>query len=334
MKGVVSRRRNRLCQSPAALAFQILLRNTPAVETVTQLTNQLVASYAKAGGINHLDGKNLPSKRVVTALTCDLLRLLFPGFFDEKLIHSSEIKVETAALLDSVLGTLEDEIRKSLEYQPPDGMAKKDITHEAHKLTVEFLGSLPRIREMLQTDVEAAFDGDPAASSKEEIIVSYPFIEAIAVQRLAHELYLKNVALIPRIMAEWAHSRTGIDLNPGATIGSHFFIDHGTGTVVGETAIIGNHVKMYHSVTLGAKSTAAGQGLRGKKRHPTIEDRVTIYPGATILGGETIIGAGSTIGGNVFIMDSVQPNSLVIYDGLDMRVLSKADKNSGLDFQI
>jgi len=304
------------------------------VETVTQLTNQLVASYAKDGGINHLDGKNLPSKRVVTGLTCDLLRLLFPGFFDEKLVHSSEIKVETAALLDSVLGTLEDEIRKALEYNPPAGLAKKDLAQEAHRLTVEFLGSLPKIREILQTDVQAAFDGDPAAASKEEIIVSYPFIEAIAVQRLAHELYVKEIALIPRIMTEWAHGRTGIDLNPGAKIGSHFFIDHGTGTVIGETATIGNHVKMYHGVTLGAKSTGGGQLLKGKKRHPTIEDRVTIYPGATILGGETIIGAGSTIGGNVFIMDSVQPNSLVIYDGLDMRVLSKADKNTAVDFQI
>ena len=304
------------------------------METVTQLTNLLVASYAKSGGINHLDGKNLPSKRVVTGITCDLLRLLFPGFFDEKLVHSSEIKVETAALLDSVLGTLNDEIRKALEYHPPNGLAKKDITAEAHKLTIEFLQSLPAVREILQTDVQAAFDGDPAAASKEEIIVSYPFIEAIAVQRLAHELFVKNVPLIPRIMTEWAHGRTGMDLNPGAKIGSHFFIDHGTGTVVGETAVIGNHVKMYHGVTLGAKSTAGGQLLKGKRRHPTIEDRVTIYPGATILGGETVIGAGSTIGGNVFIMDSVQPNSLVIYDGLDMRVLNKADKNTAVDFQI
>ncbi len=296
------------------------------METVTKLTNDLVASYAQVGGINHLDGKNLPSKRAITAITQDLLRLLFPGFFDEKLIHSSEMKVETAALLDSVLGKLEDEIRKSLEYHPPKGLPKKEITHAAHKLTVDFLGGLPRIREILQTDVEAAFDGDPAALSREEILVSYPFVEAIAVQRLAHELYLKDVALIPRIMTEWAHWRTGMEIHPGAKIGSHFFVDHCTGTVVGETAIIGNHVKMYHGVTLGAKSTAGGQALRGKKRHPTIEDRVTIYPGATILGGETIIGAGSTIGGNVFIMDSVAPNSLVIYDGLDMRVLNKADK--------
>jgi serine O-acetyltransferase len=310
------------------------LQDTGGVETVTKLTNELVASYARVGGINHLDGKNLPSKSKITALTVDLLRLLFPGFFDEKLIHSSELKAETAVLLDHVLGDLEDEIRKSLEYNPPDGLAKKNITKAAHELTVEFLASLPQVREILQTDVEAAFNGDPAAASKDEILVSYPFVEAIAVQRLAHELYQKNVPLIPRIMSEWAHARTGMDLHPGAQIGSHFFVDHCTGTVVGETCIIGKHVKMYHGVTLGAKSTAAGQQLRGKKRHPTIEDRVTIYPGATILGGETVIGAGSTIGGNVFIMDSVQPNSLVIYDGLDMRVLSKADKSSVVDFQI
>lgn len=304
------------------------------METVTKLTNDLVASYARLGGINHLDGKNLPSKRVVTDITCDLLRLLFPGFFDEKLFHSSEIKTETAALLDSVLGKLEDEIRKSLEYHPPENLPKKEITKAAHSLTVEFLGKLPDIREILKTDVTAAFDGDPAALSREEILVSYPFVEAIAVQRLAHELYLKDIALIPRIMTEWAHWRSGMEIHPGAKIGSHFFVDHCTGTVVGETAIIGNHVKMYHGVTLGAKSTAGGQALRGKKRHPTIEDNVTIYPGATILGGETIIGAGSTIGGNVFIMDSVAPNSLVVYDGLDMRVLSKADKKTSVDFQI
>jgi len=302
--------------------------------TVTQLTNELIASYARVGGINHLDGKNLPSKTRITAVTIDLLRLLFPGFFEDELFHSSEIKVETAARLDSILGNLEDEIRKSLEYHPPASLAKKDITAAAHDLTCDFLGKLPALREILQTDVEAAFNGDPAALSKEEIIVAYPFIEAISVQRLAHELYKKDVPLIPRIMTEWAHARTGMDLHPGAQIGTHFFVDHCTGTVVGETTIIGNHVKMYHGVTLGARSTAGGQQLRGKKRHPTIEDNVTIYPGATILGGETVIGAGSTIGGNVFIMDSVAPNSLVIYDGLDMRVLNKDQKKATADFQI
>ncbi len=304
------------------------------VETVTQLTNELVASYARLGGINHLDGKNLPSKRAVTAITQDLLRLLFPGFFDEKLIHSSEIKTKTAALLDAVRGQLEDELRKSLEFHPPENLPKKDVARRAQHLTMEFLGKLPDSFEIVKTDVTAAFDGDPAALSREEILWAYPFVEAIAVQRLAHELFVKEVPLIPRIMTEWAHWRSGMEIHPGAKIGTHFFVDHCTGTVVGETAVIGNHVKMYHGVTLGAKSTAAGQLLRGKKRHPTIEDRVTIYPGATILGGETVIGAGSTIGGNVFIMASVQPNSLVIYDGLDMRVLSKADKGAAMDFQI
>jgi serine O-acetyltransferase len=302
------------------------------VETVNNLTNKLVASYARAGGINHLDGKNLPSKRAITAITQDLLRLLFPGFFDEKPLHSSEIKTETAALLNLVLGKLETEIRKSLEYNPPAGLQKKDIPKTAHNLTLEFLGSLPRLREVLQTDMEAAYEGDPAAKSKEEVLVSYPFVEAIAVQRLAHELYLKNVALIPRIMTEWAHSRSGMDLHPGAQIGSHFFVDHCTGTVVGETTTIGDHVKMYHGVTLGAKSTAHVEQLRGRKRHPTIEDRVTIYPGATILGGETVIGAGSTIGGNVFLMESVPPNSIVLYDAPKMRVLSKTKKKAATDF--
>jgi serine O-acetyltransferase len=317
------------------LAFPPIVRNTgPMQVTVTQLTDQLVASYARVGGINHLDGKNLPSKRTITSITVNLLRLLFPGFFDEKLIHSSELKVETASLMDSVLEHLEDEIYKSLEYRPPDGMSKKDLRPAAHSITLEFLGKLPQVREMLQTDIEAAFNGDPAAKSKEEVIVSYPFVETIAIQRLAHELYQKQVPLIPRIMTEWAHGRTGLDMHPGARIGSHFFVDHCTGTVIGETCDIGNHVKLYHGVTLGAKSTAAVQSLRGRKRHPTIEDHVTIYPGATILGGDTVIGAGSTIGGNVFIMDSVAPNSLVIYDGLDMRVLSKADKRTSVDFQI
>ena len=215
-------------------------------------------------------------------------------------------------------------------------MPKKNLRSAAHSQTLKFLGCLPRIREILQTDMEAAYDGDPAAKSKEEVLVSYPFVEAIAVQRLAHELYLDNIALIPRIMTEWAHMRTGMDLHPGAQIGTHFFVDHCTGTVVGETAIIGDHVKLYHGVTLGAKSTSDVEQLRGKKRHPTLEDRVTIYPGATILGGDTVIGAGSTIGGNVFLMESVAPNTVVLYNAPDARVLSKADrrKKSAADFQI
>jgi len=303
--------------------------------SVTQLTDQLIVSYARVGGINHLDGKNLPSKAAIALITVDLLRLLFPGFFDEKSIHSSQLKVEMVSLMDSVLGRLEDEIAKSLEYALPEGLSKKELRPAADALTLEFLSSLPRIREILRTDAEAAYNGDPAALSQEEIIVAYPFIEAIAVQRLAHELYKKKIALIPRIMTEWAHSRTGMDLHPGARIGTHFFVDHCTGTVIGETCEIGDHVKVYHGVTLGAKSTSGGQQLRGKKRHPTIEDDVTIYPGATILGGETVIGAGSTIGGNVFLTTSVPPNSLVIFEGLTVKVMPKPGPAIGRgDFQI
>ena len=303
--------------------------------SVTQLTDQLIVSYARVGGINHLDGKNLPSKSAIASITVDLLRLLFPGFFDERTIHSSELKVEMVALMDSVAGRLEDEVYKSLEYSTPEGLAKGKLRTVARDVTMEFLSDLPKLREMLKSDVEAAYSGDPAARSHEEIIVAYPFVEAIAVQRLAHQLYLKKVALIPRIMTEWAHARTGMDLHPGARIGSHFFVDHCTGTVVGETCEIGNHVKMYHGVTLGAKSTSGGQELRGRKRHPTIEDHVTIYPGATILGGETVIGAGSTIGGNVFLTTSVPANSLVTFEGLTVKIMSKADRllHKG-DFQI
>ena len=300
--------------------------------TVTQLTDQLLASYARVGGINHLDGKNLPSKTAIAAISADLLRLLFPGFFDERPIHSSELKVETTTLMDSVRERLEDEIYKSLEYAPPPDVKKKELRPMARSFTCDFLSSLPRVRDLLQTDVEAAYNGDPAALTREEVIVAYPFVETIAVQRLAHELYHKRVSLIPRIMTEWAHSRTGMDLHPGAQIGTHFFVDHCTGTVVGETTTIGNHVKMYQGVGLVARSLAGGQMLRGQKRHPTIEDHVTIYAGATIMGGDTVVGEGTTIGANVFLTYSVPANSLVIYEDVQVKVLNKLARP--VDFQI
>jgi serine O-acetyltransferase len=299
--------------------------------TVTDLTDQLIASYARLGGINHLDGKNLPSKSAVTSITESLLCLLFPGFFGERSIHSGQLKVEIATLLDSISERLGEEIYKSLDYAHE--MPRKDLSKASSELTTAFLGNLPKIRELLQTDTEAAFQGDPAALSKEEVIVAYPFIEAISVQRLAHELYLQKVPLIPRIMTEWAHSRTGMDLHPGAQIGSHFFIDHGTGTVIGETALIGQHVKMYQGVGLVARSLAGGQALKGHKRHPTVEDHVTIYANATIVGGETIIGAGSTIGASVFLTQSVPPHSLVTYEKIDVKVTAKKNRVN-TDFEI
>ena len=294
----------------------------------------MLASYHEAGGINHVDGKNLPSKTAIGIITANLLRLLFPGFFGAKLLHSSELKAETQVLLDSVLRRLGTEVRKSLEYSPPPELPQKNARAFAQSLTIEFLQSLPRVRALLQTDVDAAYNGDPAALSREEVIVAYPFMEAIAVQRMAHELYLKNIPLIPRIMTEWAHARTGMDLHPGAQIGSHFFVDHCTGTVVGETTIIGDHVKMYQGVGLVAKSLAAGQQLRGHKRHPTIEDHVTIYAGATIMGGDTVVGEGSTIGANVFLTTSVPPHSLVIQEEANVKVMKKERPRPREDFHI
>jgi len=314
-----------------------IFRNTDAVQlNLEKLMGELMTSYAGVGGINHVDGKNLPSKRVIAVITVDLLRLLFPGFFDENVLHSSQLRTETAGLLREVAANLETEILRSLEYSPPPELPKKGLRPIARAFTLEFLESLPRVRVLLQTDTDAAYNGDPAALSREEVIVAYPFIEAVAVQRLAHELYLKNIPLIPRIMTEWAHTRTGMDLHPGAQIGTHFFVDHCTGTVVGETCVIGDHVKMYQGVGLVAKSLAAGQQLRGQKRHPTIEDRVTIYAGATIMGGDTVVGEGSTIGANVFLTQSVPPHSLVIQEEANIKVMNKKDRpqKPAVDFTV
>lgn len=325
-------------QPPPTSVFPFGMRSwiLPGVQpTVTQLTDSLLASYAQVGGINHLDGKNLPSKRVISDITVNILRLLFPGFFDERVLHSSELKVETAGLLDAILNSLEDEVRKSFGYAPPPEASGADLRAYARQTTLSLLQSLPSVRELLQTDMQAAYNGDPAALSTEEVVLAYPCVEAIAVQRVAHQLYLRNVPLIPRIMTEWAHSRTGMDLHPGATIGSHFFVDHGTGTVIGETSVIGDHVKMYQGVGLVARSLSAGQQLRGLKRHPTIEDHVTIYAGATIIGGDTTIGEGSTIGASVFLTNSVPPHSLVVQEDANVKVLRKKDlKPSDTDFSI
>jgi serine O-acetyltransferase len=302
--------------------------------TVSHLTDELLASYARLGGINHLDGQNLPSQRAIAQITVDLMRLLFPGYFDEHIIHSSEVRVQTANLMDSVQHRLEEEVFKSLSYAPPPGSRVEELAGLARQLTLGVLSNLPAVRELLQSDVESAYHGDPAALSPEEVIVAYPFVEAIAVQRLAHELYRKQVPLIPRIMTEWAHARTGMDLHPGAQIGSHFFVDHCTGTVVGETTVLGSHVKMYQGVGLVARSLSGGQALRGQKRHPTIEDRVTIYAGATIMGGDTVVGRASTIGANVFLTHSVPPHSLVLSEEVRVRILTKSERNVASDFQI
>jgi serine O-acetyltransferase len=294
--------------------------------TIEKLADGLIASYAKVGGINARDDRNLPSKRAIASITEGLLHLLFPGYFDETPLHCASIDVATAVRVGKVLGGLEVEIAKALRYAPPEEHAKGDFDALGRKLAVDLLGGLPRIRELLQTDIEAAYNGDPAALSKEEVIVAYPFVETIAVQRVAHALYRQGVPLIPRIMTEWAHGRTGMDLHPGAQIGTHFFVDHCTGTVVGETCAIGSHVKLYQGVGLVARSLAAGQALRGQKRHPTLGDGVTIYANATVIGGDTTVGEGSTIGANVILTRSVPPHSIVVREDVSVKVMSKRDR--------
>jgi serine O-acetyltransferase len=279
------------------------------------------------GGINHIDCINLPSKRAIEALCADLLRLLFPGFHDEEPIHSEDLEAITERRIFDLVERFGPEVAKSLKYSEDRGGRHEE---NAEELVRSFLSQLPDIRELLRADVEAAYEGDPAAFSVEEIIVSYPGIEAMAVQRMAHLLFAEGVPLLPRMMSEWAHSRTGIDIHPGATIGSHFFVDHGTGVVVGQTAVIGKHVRLYQGVTLGALSVSehvkrdpSGQPSLSQ-RHPTIEDGVTIYAGATILGGKTVIGARSVIGGNVWITESIPPDTVVTVEAQQQTIRPRA----------
>ena len=297
-----------------------------------QVIRDILVSYEEGGGLNNTDGHNLPSKRMLGQICGQLLQVLFPGFHDENPIHKSELGALTDDRVRKLAKGLEDQISKSLQVADPACPKAK-----AKDVLLRLLQILPEVRNLLCTDIEAAYEGDPAAISNEEIILSYPFIEAIAIQRTAHILYLARVPLLPRMMTEWAHARTGIDIHPGAAIGAYFFIDHGTGVVIGETCRIGAHVKLYHGVTLGARSFAkdeAGKIVKGGKRHPDVGDRVTIYPNSTILGGETVIGAGSTIGANVFLMHGVPENSLVFYEEKQLRIADKADKSRQLEWSI
>jgi len=282
-----------------------------------EIVQSLMASYREVGGINHVDCGNLPSKRAIATLCEDLLHVLFPGFFSEDALSSHDLELLTHERVAGIRERMNIEVRRSLRLR--DGSAENH-REEAMKLVCDFMVRLPGVRRLLQTDVQAAFEGDPAARSYEEIILAYPGLEAIAIQRSAHLLYQAGVPLLPRMMTEWAHGRTGIDIHPGAQIGSHFFIDHGTGVVIGETCYIGAHVKLYQGVGLVARSLAAGQALAGKKRHPTIEDHVTIYAGATIVGGDTVIGARSIIGANVFLMESVAPEMIYALGDQEHRI--------------
>lgn len=285
------------------------------------IKHALLNSYARDGGINHLDEPNLPAQAAVSEIASDFIHLLFPGYFEK----SGLAKKDLAVWLDQLLAHLESrllgEIEKCLRFAGDANPAANSL-----RITNALFGHLPEIRRVVQTDVAAAFAGDPAARSTEEIILAYPCVLVISLQRIAHVLYRQHVPLLPRMLTEYGHERTGIDIHPGAQIGPHFFIDHGTGVVIGETAIIGSHVKIYQGVTLGAKSFVndeSGQPVKGLKRHPEIEDHVTIYAHATILGGDTRVGARSVVGANVWLLESVPPDSIAFYKNASLVVRPK-----------
>ena len=294
----------------------------------THLLQPILDSYRESGGINHVDRSNLPSKNAVAALCENLLHLLFPGFFSDEAVSAQELPEAAQEIIDQIAIQLEMAIAVSLRIREETN-TEENLRSDAAAITERFFAGIPSVRALLKTDVEAAYAGDPAARSLEEIVLAYPGLEAVAIQRVAHLLYKEHVPLLPRMMTEWAHSRTGIDIHPGAAIGSHFFIDHGTGVVIGETCVIGNRVKLYHGVTLGARSfqkDEEGAIVKGLKRHPHVEDDVTIYPNGIILGGDTTIGARSTIGANVFLMKSVAPDTLLVRGE---QIQSRLDKKSG-----
>ncbi|MCD7981479.1 MAG: serine acetyltransferase [Clostridiales bacterium] len=264
----------------------------------------------------HIDKKDdffdMPSKEVIIEIISKLMKIVYPGYFRDRTYKSYNSANHLATLIEDVMYRLHAQIVKVGKFSPDfENVCREKIEHESYRITVEFLNRIPKIRAYLEEDLEAALEGDPAAKTYDEVILSYPGLYAITVNRLAHELFLLKVPLIPRIMTEHAHSLTGIDIHPGATIGHHFFIDHGTGIVVGETTMIGDNVKIYQGVTLGALSTRGGQKLRDVRRHPTIEDNVTIYAGASILGGDTVIGHDSVIGSNAFITKSIPAGTRV-----------------------
>jgi serine O-acetyltransferase len=273
---------------------------------IAAIIHSLVESYQEMSGTIKFDFAYQLNRSVIIDAVEKLRRLLFPGYYGKKSISPHFIEYHTGDLIEEISFALSQQIERALRHRPGgDALDAGAAKNEAREIMISFLSGLKETRALLASDVEATFDGDPAAYSKDEIISSYPGIYAIMVNRLAHELYKLNVPMIPRIMTEHAHSVTGIDIHPGATIGRRFFIDHGTGIVIGETTIIGDEVKIYQGVTLGALSTRDGQALKSVKRHPTLKDKVTVYSGASILGGGTVIGEGVVIGSNAFITKSV-----------------------------
>jgi serine O-acetyltransferase len=302
-------------------------------EELPELTRRIIETYETIGKINHLGHCPLPNLNTVIEIVEDLKEVIFPGYRRRQNLHLGNVAFHVGDLIDGLHDVLTQQFARALRHEhdlrhDTSCGAGSEVDFEAlgQAKAIGFLEAIPRIRELLSSDVQAAYDGDPAATSLDEIIFCYPGIEAITVQRLAHELYRLQVPVIPRMMTEWAHSRTGIDIHPGANIGPSFFIDHGTGVVIGETTDIAANVRLYQGVTLGALSFPRddnGNIIRGRKRHPTIEEAVVIYANATILGGDTVIGAGSAIGASVSLTKSIPPNTIVTVEKPNLRFREK-----------
>jgi len=285
---------------------------------LASLVKSMVSSYQAEPSISHISPARLPSRDAVIEIIRLLRELLFPGYFGKQDLNADALEFHVGDSLSTLRDRLYEQIRSALRHQAircetAENVCAgpEDVDARAEEAVREFMNALPRLRRVLATDVQAAFDGDPAATSMDEIIFSYPGLFAILVHRAAHELYRLKIPMLPRMLSEHAHSRTGVDIHPGANVGESFFIDHGTGIVIGETVIIGRNVKIYQGVTLGALSTRGGQALKGVKRHPTLEDGVTVYSGASVLGGDTVIGEGAVINGNAFVTQSVPPHTRV-----------------------
>jgi serine O-acetyltransferase len=292
-------------------------------EALPEITEAIVATYTECRHTNHLGHKPLPNREAVGEILDDLLEILYPGFVRRQNLHMGNVEYHVGDLVDGLHDKLTQQIGRALRHDyDPEG-APLDFEALAQQKAVDLLKRLPDLRVVLEQDVEAAYEGDPAAKGYHEIIFCYPGLEAVTIYRIAHEVLLLGVPLIPRMMTEYAHSKTGIDIHPGARIGRGFFIDHGTGVVIGETCDIGTGVKLYQGVTLGALSfprDADGNIIRGMKRHPTLEDEVVVYANATILGGATVIGHHAVIGSSVWLTQSVDPYTVVSLEKPSLRI--------------
>lgn len=309
-------------------------------EQLPQLTERIVETYHRTDLINHLGHCPLPRYSVVVEILDGLREILFPGYRRREGLHRGNIAYYVGDLVDRLHDSLTTQIARALQHEArvrentDSCLDPIDYETRGGAIALQFLARVPALRSILATDVEAAFQGDPAVTSRDEIIFCYPGLEAITVHRLAHELYRLAVPFIPRMMAEWAHKETGIDIHPGATIGDHFFIDHGTGVVIGETCQIGDHVKVYQGVTLGAlsfKTDDEGSLIRGTKRHPTIEDRVVLYANATVLGGQTVIGHDSVLGSSVWVTSSIEPHTTVTLEKPKLRLRGTTAERAGYE---